>query len=252
MTRWKAFGIHLAISVLVGAVLLAILYFVWFPPPLFGAIGADRLGLTIIAVDVVVGPLLTLVVYKQAKKWLKFDLSVIALLQVGFLVYGLAFMVPFRPVFLVAAVDRFELVLAQEISAEDLAQASSAEYGSLSWTGPRLVAAVLPEDPQEHEALLFGVMAGGKDVHQLPKYYRPYADHAADLVRHSKPLGVLLARQPQLAPRIDAFLERRGQTTESVRYVPVHARDEVLTALVTESGNEVLRLLHIDPYPQRN
>jgi len=53
---------------------------VWYPPPLFQLLGGFELLLLIVAVDIALGPLLTLVVFKSGKKRLKFDLSVIALL----------------------------------------------------------------------------------------------------------------------------------------------------------------------------
>src|SRR4051812_12853702 len=110
MTRWKAAAIHSLISVAVGLIAGALLLGLWYPPPYFHAAGAQELILLLVGVDLVIGPLLTLIVFRWGKPGLAFDLTVISLLQAAALVYGLAIVLQSRPVFLVATVDRFVLV----------------------------------------------------------------------------------------------------------------------------------------------
>ena len=59
-TRWRAAGTHLLISVAIAAAALFVLLRVWYPPPLFTAEGGNDLLFTLVAVDVVIGPLITL------------------------------------------------------------------------------------------------------------------------------------------------------------------------------------------------
>ena len=66
---------------LVGGV-VGIIYWSWYPEPTFGIVGVLPIMLLLIGVDLILGPLLTLIVYKHGKPGLKFDLSVIALVQV--------------------------------------------------------------------------------------------------------------------------------------------------------------------------
>ena len=86
MSRFRASGFHFVISLLVGLVLLALCWFMWYPAPMLMAIGGHEIFLLVVGIDVVLGPLLTLVVFKSGKKTLKFDLAVIALLQIAALV----------------------------------------------------------------------------------------------------------------------------------------------------------------------
>ena len=77
MTRWRAGFIHLLISLLVvGSVAAYVIYF-WYPIPLLPMAKADELLMMVGGIDLIVGPLLTLLVYKQGKKTLKMDLTVI-------------------------------------------------------------------------------------------------------------------------------------------------------------------------------
>jgi hypothetical protein len=64
------------------------MFFVWYPPPYFEVDGGWRILRILAGVDVVVGPLLTLILFKPGKPGLKFDMTCIALMQIGALVYG--------------------------------------------------------------------------------------------------------------------------------------------------------------------
>jgi len=86
--RLKAFAIHLAISALIALAVIGLVFFIWYPAPLHTATGVTQIFLLLLTVDVVLGPLLTLIVYKTGKKTLIMDLTVIALLQLSALAYG--------------------------------------------------------------------------------------------------------------------------------------------------------------------
>ena len=96
-TKFQAFAIHLAISLLIFLLLLGIILYFWFPNGLIYAGGIEGLKL-IVGVDVVLGPILTFVVYKKGKKELKTDLSLIALLQISCLAIGTWIVYNERPV----------------------------------------------------------------------------------------------------------------------------------------------------------
>lgn len=195
MTRWKASAIHLALSVLVLATIAAVLVWRWYPPGLFGMANADKLLLIIAGVDIVIGPLLTLVVYKPGKKTLKFDLTVIALLQMAAMGYGLNTVWQSRPVYMVAVVDRFQLVFANELDPRDLADAP-VPYRKLPWLSVDTIAALLPADHSERQDLLFLTLDTGKDLHLLPRYYAPYPEATGELLAHAMPATDLAAQLP--------------------------------------------------------
>ena len=88
ITRKQAFLTHLTVSGLIFLILAYLIVYHWYPDFYFSLDGGDRAILTIFFVDVVLGPGLTLLVFKQGKKSLKFDMSVIVLLQVSALIWG--------------------------------------------------------------------------------------------------------------------------------------------------------------------
>lgn len=172
MTRWRAAGLHLIISLLVGTIAFCLLYFVYYPQPFFVAAGADVLVLILLGVDVALGPLLTLAVFKSGKWGMKFDLAVIALLQLGALAYGSFVMWTSRPVFIVAAVDRIEMVYANDLAPADLALAERPEFRNLPLFGPVYVDVRKAVGDEALEVV--NAALAGKDKHRQPKYYVPW------------------------------------------------------------------------------
>lgn len=88
MIRTKAALIHLILSILLVSTLFSIVYFIWYPKPFFELSGVIEPFKILVLIDVVIGPLLTFVVFKKGKKHLKLDLSIIAVLQLSAIIYG--------------------------------------------------------------------------------------------------------------------------------------------------------------------
>lgn len=238
MPRWKAAAIHLCISAVIAAFASALLVGVWYPPPYFNAGGAGKLLALVVGVDVCIGPLLTFLVFKPGKRGLKFDMTIIALLQIAALVYGVQTIVRSRPVFIVAAVDRFVLVDADQIAKTDLAEAREPQWRRLSWTGPTLVAAELPKDPDERDNLLFSAAAGGKDVQDFPKYYVPYQNAVSDLRKRAHPIAMLRKLNPAHNAAITKWLVSRNLPASQVMWLPIQARQGDLVMMMdAHSGN---------------
>ena len=86
MSRWKAASIHLSISILVGLLVLALLFLVWYPEPYFEAAGGQHLIVVLLGVDLVLGPLMTLILFKSGKWGMRFDLWMIGIIQSAALV----------------------------------------------------------------------------------------------------------------------------------------------------------------------
>ena len=113
-SRWTAFAIHLAISAIILTVLLGVIFFVWFPRDLIFAGGVGGLKI-LMGVDLVLGPVLTLLVYKQYKPSLKMDLTIIGLIQMGCLIAGMWIIFNERPLVQVLADDGVHLLAASDL-----------------------------------------------------------------------------------------------------------------------------------------
>jgi hypothetical protein len=204
--------------------------------------------LLLVSVDIVLGPLLTLVVFKSGKWGLKFDLALIAVMQTIALVYGLSVVLRSRPVFLVAAVDRFALVSAADISDTDLAEGSKPEFRSLSWTGPVTVGAQLPPLGKARTDIMFSSLAG-KDVDKIPKYYVDYGAVSGELLKRSKPLSALSVRDPKDRERLDSAVRKTARSADEVVWVPVVARKANLVMLLDAQRGDLLGAVALNPWP---
>lgn len=246
MSRWKAAGIHLSANAVIATLALALIFLVWYPHPYSRAAGAGMLALLLLGVDLVLGPLLTLVVYKTGKKGLRFDLTLIVLLQIAAFAYGMHVVARARPAFIVGVVDRLVLVTATELDPKDLAQAT-AQYNHIPWTGPRLVGAPLPTATEQSNEVLSSGLAG-KDIERLPKYYQPYAAALPQLLAHAKSVDALVKAHADQARAVDDWLRGQQRSADQVRCVPLVGRNGALTAMLDSRSGALLDVLAIDPW----
>lgn len=248
MSRWKAAAIHLSISACIAAIAAGLIFGLWYPPAYRSAAGADQLVLLLIGVDVTLGPLLTLVVYKAGKRGLRFDLAMIALFQCSAFLYGMSVVTRARPAFVVAAIDRFALVPANDLDPADLAKGGKPEFRSLSWTGPRLVGAQLPTDAKARTDLMFGSVGGGKDIESLPEYYVDYATVVPGLLTHAKPIDDLVGKHPTSRDAIETFLADHDHAATDTVWLPVQGPRASVTMLLDRRTGTPLGALPLDPW----
>lgn len=147
-SRWAAFAIHLIISIVILLVLLAVIFFFWFPRDLIFAGGIDGLKI-LLGVDLVLGPLLTLLVYNHQKKELKWDLTIIGLIQGGCLIAGLWLIFNERPLIQVLADDGVHLLAASDFKYYEVTPKE------LPGSNPKFVLLDLPENRAEIGSIKF-------------------------------------------------------------------------------------------------
>ncbi|MEQ8408976.1 MAG: hypothetical protein RKH07_11935 [Gammaproteobacteria bacterium] len=178
MNRWQAFGIHLGVSVSIFLVLLGIIVAVWFPGILFSIDGGWNGLRIIIAVDLVLGPLLTLIVFKAGKPGLKFDLTCIALFQAVCMAGGMWVVHSERPVALVLAFDTIYSLTADEFA--DYEKDVSV-LQTFPGSSPKLVYTELPENQVSAEiANIRGQFIGDPLFIQTDRY-RPFPATEAEV-----------------------------------------------------------------------
>ena len=244
--RWRAASIHLALSALVAATLFAIAYFVWYPGAMFDAAGGRDLFLVIAGVDVTVGPLVTLIIFDPRKRWLKLDLAIIGVVQLVALAYGTYVLFEARPAWTVYVKDRYELVRANQIDDAERAKATP-PFDALSITGPRLVAARLPTDPDEQFRLAI-TAASGIDVQSYPRYYIPYDEARPQVISHAQPIEKLKDFNPGRTAEIAALPARFGLPEARLGFLPMRAGKQDLTVIVDRSNADYLGTLGLKPW----
>lgn len=140
--RQKFFIGHVTLSLLIASVIIFLVYVVWYPAPLAYALGVSNLFLMMMMIDIIIGPILGFLVYKEGKKTLKMDLTIIVILQLSALLYGVYSITQSRPAWLVYHGAVFSVVKNIDVHYTPNAKP---EYQQTSWTGPKYVAYTLPQ-----------------------------------------------------------------------------------------------------------
>lgn len=220
-SKIKAAGLHLLISAAIAALVAGVVFGLWFPHPLRVLAGGQHLFWMVVAVDVVCGPLLTAVVFNSRKPRyeLVMDLTLVALVQVAALGYGVYSLSQARPVAVVFEDDRFVAVPAAHVDMAQLPHAPE-QFQSLSWTGPVLLGTRSARGQSPEESL--NMFLQGKATSSEPSWWQSYEDSRADVLKSMKPLIALHAYfKPDLQMRIEAAAAQTGKSLESLSYLPL-------------------------------
>lgn len=247
MTRYRAAGLHLLISVaVVGAITLAI-YLLWFPYGLIRIAGMDRLLVTMLCVDIVAGPLLTCVVFKAGDPCTPHDLTVIGVLQAAFMAYALHTAWISRPVFLVWSVDRAYLVFANEIEPKHLADGAMPQTRALPWAGPREYAIVLPKEHEPRAAVFVDLIKKQTSLERLPLRYRPYRDARDAILKQSRPAAAFKGESAERERAVRDAVTATGRPAQTLRVVAIESSRDASLLLVDAASAAPVRAVSPPP-----
>lgn len=216
---------HLGASGAVALLSAALVFGLWYPHPFDQLVGGRELFLLIVSVDLVSGPVLTLVVFnpRKPRPELVRDISVIVVLQLAALGYGLFTVMQARPVLLAFEGNRFRVIAAAELDMETLHEAHG-DLGRLSLTGPRLIGVRLAAAGDADYLQSIKQSLEGLHPAFRPSRWVPYEQQLKEAASQAKPLGDLLARNPSQAADIDEAAQETMLPMERLGYVPLQSR----------------------------
>ncbi|MGB6825708.1 TfpX/TfpZ family type IV pilin accessory protein [Psychrobacter sp.] len=232
--RVKFFTKHLCVSILVALLVLTWIFTVWYPAPLAKATGVTHIVLLMIAIDVIVGPILSLIVYKANKKTLKFDLLVIILLQISALSYGIYSLAEGRPVWMAFNGNRFELIRNNELLDVSIDNRVDSEYYHPSLLGPRYVAVKIAVNQLEREKNMFEELQGGISLAQRPERYVAIAEANGRIIETAE--GVSDLKNYNSEQAVDSILDSYPNASS---YLALKANEVDMTVLLDEKGNTI-------------
>ena len=247
-SRLKAGAIHLTLSAAIAAIVAAVVFFVWYPVPYDKICGGLNLLILVCSVDIVLGPLLTFVVFDTSKKRavLARDLFVIGFVQLAALTYGAHTVYIARPVALVfEGGQRFRVVTNIEVQVDELPNALP-QFRDLSMTGPVLMSTRQPTDAERYNAIMGAL--GGADVGTRPSFWVPFEGQEKEVLKAAKPLDRLLKQYPTSIKLIDEMISQAGLTRETTRFMPLVSRRLVWTVLVNGETGKIIGFLPLEGY----
>lgn len=206
------------------------MYLLWYPGQYFKLMGGLTLIITLASVDVILGPLLTFIVFKSGKKSLKFDLLCIALLQLLALTYGVYVMFQARPVFTVFNKNQFDISAVVDISAQELAKGRRPEFRKLSITGPKLVSIYTPDKKNKYEWMF--AMTESDIAYRYPRLFDDYNLHRSEVIKAGRPLQDLYTFNTKNKETVDNFLKDKKRPETDFLSLPISSELLQMTAIV--------------------
>ncbi len=240
--RLKFFLNHLLISFLIALLVIGLVFFIWYPSPLASAVGVTHIFLMLLVIDVILGPLLGLLVYKEGKKTLKFDLSVIILIQIAALCYGVFSIEQGRPAWLVFYLDHFELVRKNDLILENIDQAQS-QFQYVSWSGPQFAAVKSASSTQQRQDDMFTEVLGGISLAQQPERYVELTEAKAQIQQRA-----LLFKELEQYNSKTEVEKTLAKYSNADAWLPLKANAVDMVILVNKETAEVIKIVNLRPW----
>jgi hypothetical protein len=235
-------GVHLLATLVVASLAAALVMLVWYPYPYAHIAGGRELFLLLVGVDLVCGPVLTMVLFDRRKPVaeLRRDLGFVVVIQLFALGYGLHTAWQARPLFLVHEVDRFRVITQADYLGADVGSAIASLPRQLqpkSLTGPVLVGTRPARDNDEQTKVMMEAVMGGRDFSQRPEFYVEYdAAYFQKAEPRARELSHFVDHYPQTADAAKVVLDAHKIGIDEALFLPVVGRQYWIAILDGEGS----------------
>jgi hypothetical protein len=248
--RFKAFGFHILGSVCLIALCLGVLYAGWYRWPGWYLAGALTIALMMAGIDVVLGPLLTLIIANPNKprRELARDISIIVLVQLIAAGYGVFTLWNGRPLYYTYSEGYLEMVQAADLNPEqvELGRKLNPALAPHWYSLPRWIFVPLPKDSQLAEKIMASSITGGDDVIQMPRYYQPWEAGLTELRTTLQPVekmkGLNKHDKQVAAERLKEF----GVTVDQPVTLPMSGRGRPIIAIFDPATGTIRGWVRVD------
>lgn len=242
--KLKASLIHLGLSILLVGLTIGTILFFFFPTLFIRVTDFKEVAAIILSVDLILGPLLTFVVFQPKKKSLRFDLSVIATIQIVALAYGAYSLYQIHPVYITFNVDRFTLISARDAEPE---KSQYEEFRVSKFTAGKFAFAKMPEDIEKRSEVALTAALGGRDLDQRVEYYEPYKSNIAQVIAKSLDPEVVFKtdKARELAKN---FLSKHQDNLDEYVYLPVTGSKKDALIILNKKTGDPVATVAIDPW----
>jgi len=222
ITKLKATAVHLGMSIAVFIYLAYQIYYNWYPEPYFSIDGGWQ-GIRLVgAVDLVLGPVITFLIFdlRKSRRAILFDLLVIVIIQISALAYGVFTTYNQRPIAIVV-IDQFVVSSTMEYYGETLS--SSSELARFSDEKPPIVYSDFPLDREGIDEVMRIKLEDKVLEHAQINLYRGRAELKTALqqrqLRYFESLDSEQSRE-----MLDHWLEQNKKSIEEILIVKFQGR----------------------------
>lgn len=243
-SKFKASLIHLALSITLVTLIIATTIYFWYPSDFLEITNYKDIALLIISIDLVLGPVLTFIVFAPQKKSLKFDLAIIAAIQLSALGYGVHALYETHPLYITYNHQRFNVIQANEVTPSD---AKYEQFKVSKLASPRLAFAKMPDDPKKQTEIMLGVdLKGDPDIDKRTEYFEPVKNHLDTILKESLDT-VKLFDPKNLTASSQKFLDKHGDKKENYAYLPLKGTSGNAVIVLDKASGEPVTTINIDP-----
>ncbi len=243
IARVKAFGVHFSISVFFITLFLLAVFYIWYPYPFNEFYSTWDVIKIVAGVDVILGPLLTFVVFNKLKNpvALKRDLSIIVFVQVVALAWGVHITYSARPALLVFSNSAFFVFSKNEI---DVSKLKYKELEPLFYESLQIAYLKPPENAEEYQRIVMDIAQNGSpDIIYRSNRYLPVSDYWEKIYRFSLKMGEITKVQGG-GKAVNDFLENnRGQFKDYAFYRVRSGRATSILA-INKDTDEIVGLVN--------
>jgi len=245
--RW-AVG-HLIFSGLVVGLAAGVVFLAWYPNPWRAMLGVAGIFGMVVAVDLVCGPLLTLVLASPSKsrreRWA--DLTLVGLLQIAALGYGLHAVYIARPAVLAFEVDRLTIITANEVLADQLFAAPPGLQELPRW-GVMRVGLRSASNAQEYLDSISESIAGASQS-MRPNWWATYDEQTRAAIKaKAKPLTTIIEKRPQDAAELEQAAQHTGQPVAKLFYLPLTSTTMTSWVAIIDASGEMVGYAPVDGF----
>ena len=226
LSKWQAFGLHMALSILIFASLIAVMLIWWFPGELFILDGGWE-GLKLVAmVDLILGPALTLLLYKPGKPKLAMDMSLIAAFQIAALAYGFYTMHQQRTVAVVHSEKVFVTLSATALKEADekllVLNETALPLSRFASGHPRMLINPTPKNGETYGKYLEQIRNGYPLAYERSDQFAELAGHLEMVSKSAWPIDEL--PNPGQREAVEAAIASAGLQADELEFHDFRAR----------------------------
>jgi len=247
-SKFKAFAIHFGISFAIFIILLYFVIFEWYPLPFFTTDGGWQGIRLIAAVDLVLGPTLTFIVFNlnKSRAHLKMDLSIIGLCQIAALTWGIWAVHNERPYLAVFADGIFYPLAYYQIPETGLKKEELEKFTSTAT--PIKIYIDIPTKQNEYMQLLQKATAT-QPIHFMGDRYKPFDNtQLKNISRFSIDMNAYLKGEPKTWHKeYQQFIQAQSDNLENMLFFPLNARYEKHIVVLDKTTLRFVEVLDIPP-----
>ena len=235
LTRTSATALHFLASVSVFSLLVGVALLFWYPDSYFSASGGWQGIRLVAAVDLVLGPLLTLVLFnpKKSRRELKGDIGFIILIQSCALLWGINAIYEQRPVAVVFLDTSFYTVPAIALQSQGVDIARLNDFGS---DRPVLVYAQRPDSGPGLQHYLQLAEQQQIPPHEQIALYAPLIEHFPRVIRSAVDVQEIMANNENMKQQIEQVLEDRQGNISDFHFLPLTSRYRNIVMMFDQQG----------------